>query len=554
MRMRTVALAAFAALAPLTASMAQTQSALPRPIEAEALQELNAWSVSAMARNDGALAPDLWQRSDPAFLAAAFDKLPAAYDSPATLALARRVLFTGGDAPRGDAQAAARKRFEAIGRMGAADQLAQLVSGSGSSASDPLIAQYGAQAELARGQRNAACARGRNASVGETAPPFLLRLRAYCAAASGDRTAADLALELARAQGADDAWYTGAVAAAGGAPGPRPPAARWDNSLSVQLSLAGNLRAGPNPLNGASTLALVALARNDQTPQPHRAQAAALAFRRGAIGAQEARTIFAATPAEISSALPAYVTALRRIAAAPAAAAPAPGAPADAAPSPDAAALERGTAIADVLRQAGNIADFYAAARFFRDDINSLQAAPDQAAALLFARASIANGDTQVAQRLVASARQAGVDETALAPLDAALTVMTGVRGDNGTVAMQRRIDRGASQPRAAARDVAIMAAMGAPVDGTVQTFLLTNAPQGGARADTGAMLAMAAAVERGAIGEGAVLAAAALGEAGPSALDAESLERIIRALRGLRLDQDAQRIAVEAILAGQPR
>ncbi|HYD87687.1 MAG TPA: hypothetical protein VEA80_09445 [Vitreimonas sp.] len=553
MRTRLVALAAFAALAPFTVALAQ--SALPTPVETSALQELDAWSVSAVARGEGALPADLWSRSDPAFLAAAFDKLPAAYDSPATLALARRVLFSGGEAPRGDAQAAGRQRFEAIGRMGAADQLAQLVAGAGASATDPIIAQYGAQAELARGQRNAACSRGRSAAVGETAPPFLLRLRAYCAAASGDRAAADLALELARAQNADDAWYTGAVAAAGGAPGARPPAARWDNSLSVQLSLAGQLRAGPNPLNNASTLALVALARNEQTPQPHRAQAAALAFRRGALSVQETRTILGATPAEISSALPPIVTAMRRITAARAtAAAPATPVAAGAAPAVDPAALEAAAAIAEVLRQASAPADFHAAARFFRDEINALPAAPDQAAALLFARAAIANGDTQVAQRLVTSARQAGAAEAALAPLDAALAVMTGVRGEQATMAMQRRIDAGgASGARAAARDVSILAALGAPVSGPVQTFVLSNAPQGGARADTGAMLALAAAVERGAVGEGALLAAAALGQGGPAALDAESLERIIRALRALRLEDDARRIAVEALLAGTP-
>lgn len=545
---RIVALAACVAAAPMGA---MAQSALPTPVESQALQELNAWSVSALTRENGAFAPDLWSRSDPAFLVAAFDKLPAVYESPAMQNLARRVLFTGGEAPRGDAQAAARKRFEAIGRMGAADQLSQLVSGSGASTSDPIIAQYGAQAELARGQRNAACSRARAASVGETVPPFLLRLRAYCAAASGDRAAADLALELARAQNAEDAWYTGAVAAAGGAPGARPPAARWDNSLSVQLSLAAGLRPGPNPLNNASTLALVALARNDQTPQPHRAQAAAAAFRRGAISAQEARTILSATPAEINSALPPIVTALRRINAARAsAAAPVAGAT----PVTDAASLETAAAIADVLRQASASADFYAASRFFRDEINALPAAPDQAAAVLFARASIANGDTQVAQRLVASARQAGAAEASLASLDAALAVMAGVRNDSGAMALQRRIDAGGtSGARAAARDVAILAALGAPVNGTVQTFILSNAPQGGVRGDAGAMLALAAAVERGASGEGALLAVAAAGEAGPARLDAESLERVIRALRGLRLEDEARRVAVEALLAGAP-
>jgi hypothetical protein len=234
------------------------------------------------------------------------------YDSPAALALARRVLFSGAEPPRGgDADAAARARFEALGKMGAADELAMMAAGAGAASTDVAIAQYAAQAELARGQRAQACTRGRNAAVSEQAPPFLLRLRAYCAAVGGDRAAADLALEMARAQNATDAWYTGAVAAAGGAPGARPPIAHYDNSLSVQLSVAGQLRPGPNPLANSSTLALVAVARSEQAPQPQRAQAAALAFRRGVISAQEARTILAATPAEITSALPPIVTALR---------------------------------------------------------------------------------------------------------------------------------------------------------------------------------------------------------------------------------------------------
>jgi hypothetical protein len=553
---RLLALAAFTALTPIAA---YAQSNLPAPFEAQELQQLDAWSVSAMSRAEGALAPDLWTRSDPAFLAAVFDRMPAVYASPATQRLAQRVLFSGGGAPRGDASLAGRRRFEALGKMGAADALAVMAAGAGQN--DPGIAMFAAQAELARGRRAEACARGRAANAGETPPPFFLRLRAYCAAVTGDRAAADLALELASAQNAADTWYTAAVAAAGGAAGARPPAARYDNSLSAQLSLAAGLRPGPNPLNDSSTLALVALARSDTAPQPQRAQAAALAFQRGALTADEARTILSATPAEITSALPPLVTAMRRITAAQALPPPPPPPPpppadltaAPAAPAPSPASLEVASAIADALRQANTMAEFYATARFFQRDIAQLQNAPDHAGALLFARAAIAAGDVQVAQRLTVSARAAGVEEAALAPLDAALAALTGVRNDSGTIAMQRRIDRGASQPRAAARDVAILAALGAPVDGTVQTFVLNNAPQGGARAESGAMLALAAAVERGAIGEGALLAVVAAGEGGPARLDAESVERIIRALRGLRLEDDARRVAVEAILAGVP-
>jgi hypothetical protein len=532
--MLTRSFAAALAAGVLLPAYAFAQSNAPAPIEQEQLSELNAWTVSALSRANGALPGDLWRRSDPAFIALVMDRLPAVYESPAAQALARRVLVSGGEAPRGDALAAARERFEALGKMGAADELSIMAAGAGAAATDEQIAQYAAQAELARGRRPEACARGRAANVAEQTPPFLLRLRAYCAAATGDRTAADLALEVARTQNAADAWYTGAVAAAGGAPGARPPAARYDNSLSVQLSIAGQLRPGPNPLASASTLALVALARNENAPQPFRAQAAALAFRRGALSVQEARAILAATPAEIASALPPIVTALRQTQAAP-------------------GSLQAATAIATVLREAGAPADFHAVARFFVSDIATLQTAPDANAALLFARAAVAAHDIELSQRLIASARQAGVDEAALAPLEAALAALSGVSGEAGAVAMQRRIDRGAAQPRAAARDAAILSALGAPTNGAIQGFMLGNAPQGGARASTGAMLALAAAAENRALGEGALLAVLAAGEGGAARLDADSLAAIIRALRALGLDDEARRFAAEAILAGAP-
>jgi hypothetical protein len=269
------------------------------------------------------------------------------------------------------------------------------------------------------------------------------------------------------------------------------------------------------------------------------------------LSVQETRAIFDATPADATG-LPAIATAYRAVQQAAASSVPRD---LTATPDlgPDPAVLQTATMIAGLLRQSTAYADFAAAARFFREDINRLPSAPDAASAALFARAAIANGDVQIGQRLVASARQAGAEEIVLAPLDAALVALAGPRGDSGTVAMQRRIDRGAAQPRAAARDAAILAALGAPVNGAIQTFLLANPPQGGMRAEAGAMLALGAAVERSAVGEGALLAVAAAGEGGPARLDTESVERIVRALRGLRLEDDARRFAAEAILAGAP-
>jgi hypothetical protein len=532
---RTLALAIALTAAPLAAlSPSASAQGMPAPIETETLRDLDAWSVSALSPGEGALPRDLWSRSDAGVIALLFDRLPAVYASPASQTLARRVLMSGGDAPPGDALEASRNRFEALGKMGAADALAIMAAGSGSALTDPQIAQFAAQAELARGRRPEACARGRSANVGETPPPFLLRLRAYCAAVTGDRAAADLALELARAANASDAWYTGAVAAAGGAPTARPPNARYDNSLAVQLSLAGGLRPASTSLNNASPLALLALARAENAPQPQRAQAATLAFRRGILPVAEARAILLATPADVTRPPAPYITALRAIEAAP-------------------GSLEAAAAIAGVLRQATTPSDFYAAALLFKNDIAALQTAPDQAAALLFARAAIVAGDYNVAQRLVASARQAGGTEAALGPLDAALWVRS-PSPQSAPFALTRRIDAaGGVNLRGAARDVAIMAAMGGNADGAVQAFLIANPTQGGVGADAGVLLALSGASERTATGEAALLAVIAAGD-GAARLDAESLARILRNLRAAGLDADARRFAVEAILAGAPR
>src|SRR5262249_30830822 len=153
-------------------------------------------------------------------------------------------------------------------------------------------------------------------------------------------------------------------------------------------------------------------------------------------------------------------------------------------------------------------------------------AAPDAAGAGLFAPAAVASGDVNAGARLGASARQAGADETAPAPSDAAPAALGGGRQDQRGLVVPRRLRNAGRNSAAAARDVAILAALGAPVDGAAQAFMLANPPQSGTRADSGALLAMAAAAERGAVGEGALLAVVAAGQAGPARLDTESVER----------------------------
>lgn len=524
-RFATALLAAVAAGAASFAWQAAAQA--PFAIESAPLSQLDGWSVGATSRAQGAFPTNLWANSDGAVVAQLFDRLPATFASPAAHWIARRTLTSAGTAPQGEAAPdAMRKRFSALGRMGLADDLAMMAAGAGTSAADPAIAQYAAQAELARARRSDACLRGRQALV-EEPPAFLLRLRAYCAAAIGERAGADLALELARQARAEDAWFRAAISGIGeGAPRARV-AARYDSSLNTSVSLAADLRPAANPLANASALSLLTLARTESTPYPLRTQAAAAAYLRGALPATEARTIFLATPAEITTALPDIVVAMRRAAAAPEAA---------------------GAAIAVRLARATTPVDFTAAANLFRTDIANLTSAPDAAAALNYARAALIAGDVTLAERLIANASGAGANPINVARLAAAIAVAKNDAQGAASAASQRIGAGGAAGSRAAARDAAILAALGAPLDPQARGFLAANPALGGRPADATTLAALTAAVQASAIGETALLAALAAAP-GAQTLDAASLTALIESLRRVGLEEAARRIAIEALV-----
>ncbi|MBI1251167.1 MAG: hypothetical protein GC189_06830 [Alphaproteobacteria bacterium] len=515
--MRRLTLAAALASAWAGPGLAQT----PAAIEVGQLRELNVWTVGAVSRGE-ALPMTAWSGSSAAYAGALFDRLPAAPDSPAGFALARRLLASPADAPPdpGGAEAAA-KRFAALGRMGLADDLAVMAASAGSAASAASVAQYVAQAELARGDMAAACRRAANAG-GESQPAFILRLRALCAAAAGERAGADLAIAVARSANAGDPWFESVIGHMV-APAARPPAAKFDTSLNASASLAAGLRAGANPLAESSTLALLTVARGERADPALRAQAAALAFRRGALSPADARRIILSVYSG-AVAPPPLARALQLSEAAP-------------------GSLETGAAIAQVLRAATAYPDFAAAARLFHGDIAALTAAPDAAAVLVFWRAALAADDLNLARRMAESAQNAAIPEAARA----SLLTATAIRIQADTGALARRLSLGGDR---AARDAGILIALGAPSDAATRAQITAGAGAGGASADPAVMAALAASAQAGATGETAALAAIAVAP-GAHALDAASLNAVIAALRAVGLDGAARSIAAEALIGG---
>ena len=117
------ALLVFAGLGAIDVSRAQS-------IESGTLAELDPWAVGAIAR-DRALPRDLWSQSDASTLSLLFDRVTPNIGSPAGAQLARQALLSPAAAPAGDTIVAARKRYEALARLGLADEIVSMVSGSG---------------------------------------------------------------------------------------------------------------------------------------------------------------------------------------------------------------------------------------------------------------------------------------------------------------------------------------------------------------------------------------------------------------------------------------
>ncbi|MBU6372144.1 MAG: hypothetical protein KJS97_05395 [Alphaproteobacteria bacterium] len=533
-----------AASAPETPPIAPPAASAPI-IAVVALPQLDAWASGALSPSNGGLPPTLWDGSDPAALGAVFDEAPRAYGSPTAAALALRALTSSGRAPGGGGPAATeavRKRYGALGRLGAAEALAGMVTGQ--AAADPAILQFGVQAELARGRDDAACGKAEGLLVADPVPAFALRMRAFCLARSGDAAGAELALEIGRQANAVDPAFAGAIQAML-APVKAPPAGKFDTSFNVAVSLAAKLKPGPNALNASSSLALVRLARDAGAPTTLRYGAAVMALRFGLIDGATAR---AAVRASLDAAAPA--TPAKKGASA------APKATSAATPvQPLALALKavetaepgpaRARALAAALRRAETPGAYLATARLFAADLAQVTPAADLAdVAPAFVKASLTVGATERAAAwadLAPPATRGAVD---------AIFAAAGRADLSG--AIDRRIAASANSAPAAARDVTLLAALGAPQSETAAAFARANAPPATAPADAARVAALKDAQARGARGETALRAAALLGD-GAQRLDAETLATVIRTLQAAGFEAEARAAAIEAMTAGLP-
>lgn len=528
MHLAGLALASALALTP-TGAQAQSFS-----IETGSLQGLDAWSVGVRAPDN--LPTTLWRGADARGIGPLLERVSPTAASPAGQALIRRVLQSPGPGPGGDDNgAAARLRFDALGRLGAADALAQMGTSLGARGNDPVIGQYLAQAALARGQTEDACRRS-SIDPGTEPAVFLFRLRAFCAALAGNLPSSDLALSLGRSAGDTDTWLASVlplVARTG--PAPRTlPTARYDSSLNVAVSLAAGLRPGTDPLARSSTLALVALARADAAPAAARVPAVLELVKRGALDAGSAKALIAAVTAASPAGLSPLAQSVR-----------------------EAHLLGGGQAasqvIADALRRATAAADFQLTARLFAADIARMSPGLDASTSLLMARAALLAGDVGTASAFSAAAQAASAPAASLGPLEVAITA--GSRADRGVfeaLIAQRIAIASGTAARGIAREVAVLSALSGGANPQARAFLARTPTQGGRTGDAGQVLALTEAAAAGSVGETAVLAGLLLGD-GAQTLDTLTLVAVLRALVAVGLDDSARQAATEALVFAAP-
>uniref|UniRef100_B0T8F5 Antifreeze glycopeptide polyprotein n=1 Tax=Caulobacter sp. (strain K31) TaxID=366602 RepID=B0T8F5_CAUSK len=150
------------------------------------------------------LTGDLWKDASPGIARDVLPRLAAKPLSPASAALARRVLATGANAPAGigddpDLGAARAMALIALGDAKGADTVLDRVPGVASSSA---LSQAAAEAALIIGADDKACRIGEALSV-ERGAAYWLRLRAFCQVLGGQRDAAQLTLSLALQQAKD---------------------------------------------------------------------------------------------------------------------------------------------------------------------------------------------------------------------------------------------------------------------------------------------------------------------------------------------------------------
>ena len=272
----------------LSAGIIGASFAAQAQIESESLDDLSSWGQRFLPSGEPEFPSDLWRYSSEETLLALLQSVDVGELGPAEKRLLRRIVLSPATPPRGErASEILAERARLMLELGEARAAAAVAPelGEDSRGLDPET--FAIDLDLASGQEASACG-ALSGETGET--DYWYKLRAVCAVLQDNFSGAELAIEIAEAQGVEDEWLIAAIFAATGDV-PNPPNARFDTGLNIALSAKAELdMAEPTFAGGRPDLAAAA-AQRPGIPDHLRVRFAEIASDFDLISAEDRRAI-----------------------------------------------------------------------------------------------------------------------------------------------------------------------------------------------------------------------------------------------------------------------
>ncbi|WOF75266.1 hypothetical protein QMT40_002936 [Parvibaculaceae bacterium PLY_AMNH_Bact1] len=190
-------------------------------IEVGALGKVDEASVGLLDDRNGGLGTAMWSGTDRRVVEQLIAQVPGPTNSPTLGALSRRLLLTSARPPQGTSSGPSllALRLQRLNGAGRSDDIARLYARAGVSQPSPAAAMEFALATLATGDRDAACNLLGGLPVGgdpgtDLVAGFALKLSIFCQISGGMTAAANLTVDLAREQGLDAPYFLSLAAAA----------------------------------------------------------------------------------------------------------------------------------------------------------------------------------------------------------------------------------------------------------------------------------------------------------------------------------------------------
>lgn len=518
----------------LAASLLGATLTAQAQVETDSLGDLSSWGQRFLASDEPEFPNDLWRNSNDETLLALLRSIQVEALGPAERRLLRRIVLSPATRPRGERAnevLAERARLMlALGEARAAAAVAPEL-GEDSRGLDPET--FAIDLDLASGQEATACA-ALNGATGEA--DYWYKLRAVCAVLQDNFSGAELAIEIAEAQGVEDEWMIAAIFAAAGDV-PEPPNARFDTGLNIALSAKADLDMETITLAEGRPDLAAAAAQRPSIPSELRVQFAETASEFDLISVADRRQILIERfNSEDSAAFSALEVALADLR------------------DPLVSDGQRHSQLAEVLRTAAGdgLSTYRATAALFLPDFQRLIQSPVAADfAVDYAKAALIAGDRATAMDWLGTFSFEGAGEPdpyAVAVVEAVDILAGGDASPPSLIAIETRLIEAVDSTERELQVGAILTAwtgLGYPLSPLGRDFVAQLSDRG-ERMAQGQVTGLRAAVLSGAVAEaGLMILVTTRGEA--ERLAPPELSGIFAALVAMDADDLAREFAIES-------